>query len=65
MNVRKNQSHKEGGVEQGSIDLADFTYDTFFVRIEYGVVPKKLTLNIRADFSSLGVFDYADYESDD
>ncbi|PAV60542.1 hypothetical protein WR25_14102 [Diploscapter pachys] len=41
-----------------------FVYDTFFVRIEYGVVPKKLTLNIRADFLFLGVFDYADYEYD-
>ena len=41
-----------------------YAYDTFFVRIEYGVVPKKLTLKFRADFLSLEVFDYADYESD-
>ena len=54
------------GCFQGSSDLADFhtIYDTLFIKIEYGVVPKKLTLKFRADFSSLGVFDYADYESD-
>ena len=39
-------------------------YDTFFVRIEYGVIPKKSTLKFQADILSLGVFDYADDESD-
>ena len=39
-------------------------YDTFFVRIEYWVVPKKLTLNFQVDILSLGVFDHADYEYD-
>ena len=39
-------------------------YETLFIKIEYGVVPKKLTLKFRVDFSSLGVFDHADYESD-
>ena len=29
-----------------------------------GVVPKKSTLRFRVNFSSLGVFDYADDESD-
>ncbi|PAV89376.1 hypothetical protein WR25_11922 [Diploscapter pachys] len=41
-----------------------YNEDTFFVRIEYGVVPKKSTLKFRADFLFLGVFNYADYESD-
>ena len=44
--------------------LAVPTYKTLFIKIEYGVVPKKSTLKFRADFLSLGVFDYADYESD-
>ena len=34
VDVRKNQSHKEGGAEQGSVDLADFhIYSTVFTLI--------------------------------
>ena len=42
-------------------------YKTLFIKIEFfleGVVPKKSTLKFRADILSLGVFNYADYESD-
>ena len=40
------------------------TYKTLFIKIEYGVVPKKLIFKFRANFLSPGVFDHADYESD-
>ena len=52
------------GVAKSSFSNCLFIYKTLFIKIEYGVVPKKLTLKFRADILSLGVFDYADDESD-
>ena len=39
-------------------------YETLFIKIEYGLVPKKLTLKFRADILSLEIFDHADDEYD-
>ena len=39
-------------------------YKTLFIKIEYGVIPKELTLKFRTDLLSLGVFDYTDYDYD-
>ena len=46
------------------MQLQSNIYKKLFIKIEYGVVPKKSTLKFRADILSLGVFDYADYEYD-